>query len=206
MALPVAFARGEDHRSGVFEHRDEVRHNERLGEEVFGGTEQTGALPSPLALLVDVILSVALPEGNVSAFQTFVGRIGAGDVLGPRLALILAFPHAGIVRFLAQMVGHQLFDGLSVGIDGDVIVVHRAGEKALQLAIDLVYRFRCEGLVSEGLVRIDVQFPMLVVQVIRLQSARSDVGGGSLVIGEVSLQPLVYIPVQTLSEGGKHGG
>ena len=156
MALPIAFAGSEHHGSGILQHRDEVRHYERLGEQVLGGAKQSGALPSPFALLINVILAMALPEGDVTPFESLLHFIRTGDILGPWISLVFLLPHAGLVLLLQQMVGNQVFDGFSIGMDGDVVIVHGARQMLLQVAINLLHVFRCEGLVTERHRRIDI--------------------------------------------------
>ena len=53
--LRVPFARGEYVGSRIFQHRDEVRQDERLCELVFGGTEQARTLPTPFVFVIDVV-------------------------------------------------------------------------------------------------------------------------------------------------------
>ena len=68
--LPVPFARGEYVGSRIFQHRDEVRQDERLCELVFGGTEQARTLPTPFVFVIDVVFSVTLPQSYMAPFQS----------------------------------------------------------------------------------------------------------------------------------------
>ena len=117
MALCVAFAWGIDHRPGLLQHGDEVRKNERLREQVLGGTEESWPLPAPLSFAVHEVTAMALPEGNVAAGQSLadaVGRRGAAHP-GGRVSLLDAGIEACLLLLLALgtvVVGHQRFEFL----------------------------------------------------------------------------------------------
>ena len=196
--LPVAFARGEDHGSGIFQHRDEVRHNERLGEQVFGGAEQTGALPFPTFLGILVIFPVTLPQGDVASFQPFRYGVGAGNVLYPCIIGVFLFPDTADIFLFTEIIRHQLFDGLSVRMDGEFVVVYRTGQTLLQQTVDVWYILVVEGLVAKCFGGIDRQFLPVVIDGEGIQFTFSDVGVGGLIVGEELRQMLFHILVQCL--------
>ena len=89
IALPVTFTRGINYGSRIFQHGYNIRYDEWLGEQVFCGTEQSGTLPFPTSLVLFIIFSVALPKGDVSAFQSFAGSKGAGNIFYPWITFII---------------------------------------------------------------------------------------------------------------------
>ena len=102
--LPVPFAWGKDHCSGIFQHRDKVRHYKRLGKQVFVGTKQVGTLPFPSPFCILEVFSMTLPKGYVLSFQSLVDDIGAGYVLNPRITFVCLFPQTGLVFLFAEVV------------------------------------------------------------------------------------------------------
>ena len=70
MTLPVALTWRKDHSPGILQHRNQVRHHERLRKQVFRSTEQSGPLPAPLIPLVPVHLAMALPQGYMPSLQS----------------------------------------------------------------------------------------------------------------------------------------
>ena len=54
LLLPVAFTGSEDDGAGIFQHRDEIRHHNGLGKEVFRGTEEVRTLPFPSSFSIPV--------------------------------------------------------------------------------------------------------------------------------------------------------
>ena len=86
--LSIPLPGGIDISSGVFEHRDDIRQNERLREQVLGSAEQTWTLPSPFAFIVLVIFAMALPQRDVPVLQSFGYFVRAGGVYHPRCSFI----------------------------------------------------------------------------------------------------------------------
>ena len=54
LLLPVAFTGSEDDGAGIFQHRDEIRHHNGLGKEVFRSTEEVRTLPFPSSFSIPV--------------------------------------------------------------------------------------------------------------------------------------------------------
>ena len=70
MTLPVALTWRKNHCPRILQHRNQVRHHERLRKQVFRSTEQSGPLPAPLIPLVPVHLAMALPQGYMPSLQS----------------------------------------------------------------------------------------------------------------------------------------
>ena len=69
MALPVALARSEHDGACILEHRNEIGHDDGLGEEVLGRTKEKRALPLPETFLLVIVTSVAGPDRDVAVLQ-----------------------------------------------------------------------------------------------------------------------------------------
>ena len=74
--LHVALARQHHAGPGVFEHRDQIRQDITLRIEVLAGLPQHRTLPLPAVLILVEIVSVALPQGDMTARKPF--RRGRG--------------------------------------------------------------------------------------------------------------------------------
>ena len=74
MGLYVSFAGRIDNGSSLFEHREKVGIDERLGEEVLCRAEKIGALPLPSSSFV--VASVAGPDEEVASLQTTAYVVG----------------------------------------------------------------------------------------------------------------------------------
>ncbi|HIG75151.1 MAG TPA: hypothetical protein EYQ24_11400 [Bacteroidetes bacterium] len=80
--LRVALARHHHHGAGALQHGREVAVDEGVGEEVFDGREDAGALPLPAVQGGLVVPSVAGPEREVAVLEAGgnpVGDAGAAD-------------------------------------------------------------------------------------------------------------------------------
>ena len=208
VALPVALTRGEDDGSGIFEHRYQVRDDNRLGEEVFGGSEKTGTLPYPFSLALLVEASVALPDGKVTVLKTAADGVGTGDVLDPGSHRPVGLCVQAALVFLglaAEGVRNQVLNGLPVGIYRQSVVVDRSREDLLDGAVDgldILFRKR---LVSESGVGINADGFFLVIDLHVVQTAGADMGIGGLIIGEEVAESLLDIVLQALCLK-THGG
>ena len=60
-----------------------------MREEVFGGTEQPRTLPSPFVLVALIILTVALPKGDVAVLQSVGYFVRTRGVLNPRRSFVI---------------------------------------------------------------------------------------------------------------------
>ena len=87
--LPIALTRRKNNSPGVFEHRNEVGHDDGLREKVFGGAEKEGSLPFPEAFRLVVVVAVACPERQMAVLQSLGNLVRARNVLHPRLALVI---------------------------------------------------------------------------------------------------------------------
>lgn len=68
--LSIPFAGSVDDCTCVFQHRDYVRKDKRLCEQIFRCAKQTGALPSPFILVVLEIIAVTLPDCDMAVLQS----------------------------------------------------------------------------------------------------------------------------------------
>ena len=186
LPLPVPFAGCEHYGAGILQHRNQVGYYDGLGKEVFGGSEQARSLPDPLLLVVLVITAVALPDGQVTVLKSSCNLKRTGSVGYPRISFVVDFPVLAAFVFLlgAEGVRYQVLDGLSVGIDGQVVIVDRSRKELFQAAVDGGSVFFSERLVAEILVGVYIQPFLVVVHDEFVQSGFSDVGVTCLVVRE----------------------
>ena len=76
MALPVTLTGREDGGTGILEHRDEVRHDDGLREQILRGTEEEGTLPLPPAFLHIIITAMALPYADMPVEESACDEVG----------------------------------------------------------------------------------------------------------------------------------
>ena len=74
--LPVALTGSKHHSSCLFQHRDEIRHNDSLGKEILAGTEEGHSLPGPFVLGGVIIHAVTCPDREVPVAQAVADRVG----------------------------------------------------------------------------------------------------------------------------------
>ena len=136
--LCVPFAGSEYIGSCILQHGQKVGQDERLGELVFCGTEQPGALPSPFVFVINVIFPVALPKGDVSSFQSSGNFVGARSAGYPGCTFVFQVAEQTCFVFLPfpVEVGDKLFDVFPVSKDGEAEVVHRSRQDLSQISVN----------------------------------------------------------------------
>ena len=136
--LFVPFAGREHYGSCVLQHRDEVGDHDGACVKVFAGAEEAGALPAPFAGLVLVKPAVALPEGDMPPFQPLRDAEGARTVFGPSVVWVpeVSVKAALVFIFLPVGIRDEVFNGLPVGVEGDVVVIYRSGKRLREGTVD----------------------------------------------------------------------
>ena len=151
--LDVPLARRHHVGAGVLEHRDQQREHEGRGEHVLDGAVQGGALPGPEVLLLVVVASVALPEGDVAVGQApgETARAHLLDEAGMLLARVRGLESVvGRPAVGAQCGGGEFFEFVAVGNDlaGGVVLRHLL-EFLGQLALEPLHVGRVPGVVGQ---------------------------------------------------------
>ena len=206
VTLRVALAESIDDGSGILQHRNDIGHNKGLGKEVFGGAEERWTLPCPLALGILIVASMALPHGQVMPLQSLFNLVGTRCACHPRSTLVTtSIPQTGLftVASVTQGIGYEVLNLTSVGIQGNVEIVHRAGEYLPYVAIYRICNVARKWLVAKGRIGIDAQCAPIMVEFERIEFARADVGHRRSIFFEVIGQTLLYGAVYRL---GLHRG
>ena len=105
--LPIALTRRKHDCSGVFEHRNEVGHDDGLRENVLGGAEKIGPLPFPKAFFLVEIVAVACPERQMAVLQSFGNLVRSRNILHPRLALEVDVAPSRLLSLRRRRRKHQ---------------------------------------------------------------------------------------------------
>ena len=198
--LLVPFAGREHYGSCVLQHRDEVGDHDGACVKVFAGAEEAGALPAPFAGLVLVKPAVALPEGDMPPFQPLRDAEGARTVFGPSVVWVPEVSVKAVLVFIFLPVGirDEVFNGLPVGVEGDVVVIYRSGKRLREGTVDGFYVRFGKRLVPEVVIGIYMQGFLLVVDGEPFQRARADIGIAGLIICKEIFQPVFYIFLKAL--------
>ena len=193
--LVVAFARGKNDSACILQHRDDERHNKCLREQILGRTEEARTLPIPIVLLGAVVASVTLPQGDVIPFQSFLGCVGAGDVLHPRLPFVSFVQDSGGIFFpFSEEVGHKVFDGATVGLHCHLILFLRRGQEGADLFVDAFHHLCGEVLLLKTASQHDAYAFLLAVDVARYDRGWLDV----CIVSGVILSPCRQSALQAL--------
>ena len=143
-------------------------------------------------------------DGKVPALQAFTDGVGARGVGHPRGSLVRNLaPQAGLVFHLTVDVGDEVVDALVSHEQGDVVVVHRAGQYLAQVAVYLLRSLGAEGLVAEVGIGMDGECLLLRVELAAHELAGAYLHVGRLVAAEVGLQALLH---HLLLRLGREGG
>ena len=70
MALPVAFTWCEYDGTGTFQHRNQIRYDNRLGKQILTCSEEGRALPSPDTVVDVVIDAMTGPYTEMAVLKT----------------------------------------------------------------------------------------------------------------------------------------
>ena len=189
--LRVPFARGEYVGSRIFQHRDEVRQDERLCELVFGGTEQARTLPTPFVFVIDVVFSVTLPQSDMASLQSagYFKRTGRTGHPGSIFIVYIGKQAALVFFSVSVCVGNKFVDGMSVCKDSNVEVSYGTRKNFFDVPVNSVHRFRPEGLVGECIIGIDADCFSVEIDKYTVESACTDIDIDRDIRLEKGLQP-----------------
>ena len=201
VALPVAFTRSENHSSGIFQHRNQIRHHKRLGKQIFRSAVQARTLPTPFIPVVPIHFSMTLPHGHMPSFQSPADFKRMRHIGHPRVSLRFQFTvQASLVLFLPERIRHQVLNQLSVCIHLQGIIIYRSRKRLLQQTIDGRYIFFRKRLVTKSRIGIHAQYLLFMFQLHAFQLTLADIRIRSLIIGKKILQTLLRGLLQTLSK------
>ena len=189
--LRVPFARGEYVGSRIFQHRDEVRQDERLCELVFGGTEQARTLPTPFVFVIDVVFSVTLPQSDMASLQSagYFKRTGRTGHPGSIFIVYIGKQAALVFFSVSVCVGNKFVDGMSVCKDSNVKVSYGTRKNFFDVPVNSVHRFWPEGLVGECIIGIDADCFSVEIDKYTVESACTDIDIDRDIRLEKGLQP-----------------
>ena len=124
MVLPVAFSWCEYYCTRLFEHRNEVRGDDGLSEQILAGAEEGRALPAPHVFLNIIIAPMTGPDGQMAVLQALGHFIWHRGVAHPRTTRIVDIaPQTIGVRIPLQTGGNQLADIPSARLDGQIVML-----------------------------------------------------------------------------------
>ena len=116
--LNVALAGSIYDGAGLFEHRQEIGHDDGLGKQVFRRTIKIGTLPDPLLLFVFIVSAVTGPDEKMAAGKSARNSIGERNIANPRIAVIRErAPQTGAVFVrLSEDIGNEFVDILALSV------------------------------------------------------------------------------------------
>ena len=145
MALPVSFAGRKHDGTGSFQHRNEIRHYDSLGEQILTRSEEWGALPFPDAVVDVEIDAVTSPYTKVTVLQTVGDGIRQRGILHPGLTFVTDIsPYARRVGGAQIARGNQLTEFPSATLDAELIVLTTVGHQPLHIIIYALYSLGCK--------------------------------------------------------------
>ena len=145
LALPVSFTGGKHNSPSSFQHRDEIRHHDGLGEQILTRSEEWGALPFPDAVGEIIIDAVTGPYTEVTVLQTVGYGIGQRGVLHPGLTFVTDIsPYAGRIGGRLKSCRNQLTEFPSTALDAELIVLTTVWHQSLYIIIYTLYSLGCK--------------------------------------------------------------
>ena len=149
-ALPVALTGCEHNGTGTFQHRNQIRNDNGLGEQILTCSEEWGTLPFPSAVGDMEIDAVTRPYTKVAVLKTVGNGIGQGGILYPGLSLITdVAPDTGRVGGAQKSRGNQLPQFPAACLYRQLVVLTTVGHQALYIIIYMLHRFGCETDLAE---------------------------------------------------------
>ena len=171
MPVGIPLAGREDIGPGILQHGGEEGHDETLGKEVLHGAEDAGPLPLPPVERLFEIVSVALPQRDVTVEQSVSGgiesphRLDDGAVAGHGKPLVTVGK------------GYQPTDFVTAGIDGEFLVSQFRGEDGPHGVVGLSHQFIAKGKVGELVVHLDGEAIPLLGETLQLDFANVQIIG-----------------------------
>lgn len=155
--------------SRIFQHRYEIRKDDRLGEEILASAEQRRTLPLPLSFLRVIIAAMRGPHYQMTVIKSMGNTEGARCIADPRQAVVMDLPPKRIAGQRGKVCVIVL-QGQSRNDDAEVVVAVNLWKQMSNFLVDFANLLIVEFLLSEGRVWYDGNLPLLIVDAQLLES------------------------------------